>query len=304
MKIKRIAAACLGAAVWGLALAGCSQDQPLKLANEISFSLNGISEIAVSYDEEEITFYESAGDKLTIKEYMTEDRSSYYARTDQSGGRIRISEGGKPLFGGDFLRCIEVYLPASYCENLKVTTTNGDIDISELGISLTELRIDSTAGTVCLGTAEAKTIYLSTTSGRIEAGELKADGIRIATTSGGFFCKKLDGDVAYTTTSGDANIEAAVGGGSYRNDNSGELNVIYTDVTGDLSFYNKNDAVSVTLPAGLEFQFEAVTKNGSVSTSFQECISTEGRTTSGIVGEHPTVTVKVETNNGKIEVKQ
>ena len=79
---------------------------------------------------------------------------------------------------------------------------------------------------------------------------------------------------------------------------------MYTEVTGDLSFYNKNDSIHVTLPADLEFEFEATAKNGSISTTFQENVSIEGRTTSGTVGEHPTVTVKVETNNGNIEVEQ
>lgn len=303
MKIKKIIVACLAAVMGLLDLIGCSNNQSIKLANEITFSLDGISEITISYDEEKVTFYESISNELTIKEYITENKSSYYAKVYQSSNSIKISEGGKPFFKDGFYRYIEVYLPASYYENLTVTTTDGDIDISKFKISLNALRIDSTAGTICLNDVEAQNIYLSTTSGIIKADCLKADIIRIATTSGNFSCKKLDGNVTYTTTSGNANIEAAVGAGNYKTNNSGELNVIYTEVTGDLSFYNKNDTINITLPADLEFEFEATTKNGSISTSFQECISTKGRTTSGTVGENPTVTVKVETNNGNIEVK-
>ena len=71
-----------------------------------------------------------------------------------------------------------------------------------------------------------------------------------------------------------------------------------------MSFYNKNDDIKLTLPTELEFEFEATTKNGSVSTTFQECISIDGKTTRGTVGNNPTVTVKAETNNGNIEVSQ
>lgn len=302
MKIKKLAVYL--AVVGMLTLTGCSHGQSAQMENKITFSLDNISEVTISYDDEKVTFYESVNDELVIKEYMTENKNSYHAKVDQSNDSLKISEGGKPFFKDGFSRYIEVYLPASYHENLTVTTTDGDIDISRPELSLNALRIDSTAGTVRLNTAEAQSLYLSTTSGVLDVNNLNADTIRIATTSGNFFCEKLDGNVTYTTTSGNTDIKSAIGSGTYKANNSGELNVLYTEVTGDLSFYNKNDNIHVTLPADLEFEFKATTKNGSVSTTFQENISIDGRTTSGTVGKHPTVTVKVETNNGNIEVEQ
>lgn len=304
MNFRKQLTACLTAAIALLTLTGCSHSQSSQLMNELTFSLDSISEVTISYDEENVTFYESEDDKLTIREYMTENKSSYYAKVTQRGDSITISEGGKPLFKDGFFRYIEVYLPASYHEKLTVTTTDGDIDISGLEIFLHALRIDSTAGTIRLNTVEAQNVYLSTTSGILDIDSLNADIIRIDTTSGNLSCEKLNGNVTYTTTSGNADIKSAIGSGNYKANNSGELNVIYTEVTGNLSFFNKNDGIYVTLPADLEFEFEAATKNGSISTSFQECISIEGRTTRGTVGGHPTVTIKAETKNGNIEVKQ
>lgn len=303
MKIQKLAAYAAVAA-GALALAGCSRGRTAQLENELVFSLKNISEVTISYDEETVTFYETQDDELVIREYMTENRSRYYARVDQGNDHIRISEGGKPFFKDGFYRYIEICIPASYQEALTVTTTDGDIDLSGLEMSLGGLRIDSTAGAVRLGAVEAKSIYLSTTSGILDADSLCADTIRIATTSGGFSCERLDGKVTCTTTSGSMDIKAAYGSGSYRADNSGELNVVYAGVTGDLSFFNKNDSIHVTLPENLEFEFEATTKNGSVSTNFEESVSMEGRTTRGTVGGNPTVTVRVETNNGDIEVKR
>lgn len=304
MKLKKCLAACLAAAVGLTALAGCSQGQSLKLANEMTFSLDSVLEVAISYDEEEVAFYESKDGALTVREYMTENKSSYHARVEQGGGVIQISEGGKPFFKGGFSRCVEVYLPASYHEALTVSTTDGGIDLSCLEISLNALCIDSTSGRVRLGAAQARTIQLSTTSGILDAGCLDAERIRIDTTSGSFSCEKLNGDVTYTTTSGDADIQSAVGSGSYRANNSGRLNVTYTGVTGGLSFFNKNDSISVTLPADLEFEFEAAAKNGSISTTFQEYIAVEDGVARGTVGGDPAVTVKMETNNGNIEVRK
>jgi len=155
-----------------------------------------------------------------------------------------------------------------------------------------------------LDNAAASNIHLSSTSGTLDLGNIKADQIRLETTSGSVVCTRLNGNVTYTSTSGNADIKSAIGSGSYKASNSGSLNVTYTKVNGDLSFFNKNDSITLTLPENLEFKFQGTTKNGSISTTFQKDVTVNGRTTSGVVGDNPTVTVKVETNNGDIEVTQ
>lgn len=286
------------------AFAGCSNSKSSQMTNELRFSLDGISSLTISYDEEKITFFESDSDELVIKEYMTENKSSYYAKVTERNESIQISEGGKPLFKNGFTRYIEVYLPESYHENLTVKSTNGDLDFSSVSLELSMLRIDNSSGNVILNNAVASDIHLSSTSGTLDLGNIQANQIRLETTSGSINCTELNGNVTYTSTSGNADIKSAVGSGSYKANNSGSLNVIYTEVNGDLSFFNKNDRITLTLPENLEFEFEATTKNGSVSTNFQQDVTVNGRTTSGVVGDNPTVTVKVETNNGNIEVTQ
>lgn len=304
MKMKRkiingmLMAACF------FTLSGCSHSTPAQAANELQFNLNGISDVTISYDEENVTFFQSENDELIIKEYMTENKSRYYADVKQDSGSIHVSEGGKPFLKSNFTRYIEVYLPQEYQANLTVTTTNGNIDMSDLALDLNSLRIDSTAGTVQLDNANASIVHLSSTSGELDLGNITGEQIRLDTTSGKVTCVELNGAVTYTSTSGDIVVKSAVGSGSYRTNNSGNLKVTYMEVTGDLSFFNKNDGIELTLPQDLEFEFEATTKNGSVSTSFQESISIDGRTTCGTVGSTPTVTVKTETNNGNIAVTQ
>lgn len=287
-----------------IGLSGCGGEKSPQMANELQFSMDDISDLTISYDEEKITFFESDSDELFIREYMTANKRSYYAKVDQRNSGIKISEGRKPFLGSGFTRYIEVYLPASYEGNLTVTTTNGDIDLSEMELELSTLRIDTTSGKVDLKDTEAKVIHLSSTKGTLKIGSLKADQIRLETTSGNTVCERLEGDVAYTSTSGDADIKAAVGGGSYKANNSGKLDVTYLKVTDDLYLFNKNDDVHLTLPEDLSFEFQATTKNGSVSTNFQESITGDGRTIKGTVGNQMTVTVEVETKNGNIEVIQ
>lgn len=304
MKIKNQFLFSFIAVLFLLTLTGCTNSKTPEMANELHFSLGEIYDVTISYDEETITFFETDGDELIVKEYMTEDKTSYYADVDKDRDSIHISEGGKPLFKDGFSRYIEVYLPVTYTEALTITTTDGNIDLSNISLQLSMLRIDSTVGTVKLREATASNIHLSTTSGTLELGNITADTIKLDTTSGNITCDELAGNITYTSTSGNADIKSAIGSGSYKAHNSGQLNIVYTEVTGDLSFYNKNDDIKLTLPTELEFEFEATTKNGSVSTTFQECISINGKTTRGTVGNNPTVTVKAETNNGNIEVSQ
>lgn len=291
--------------VWILVmLTGCSGDGTAKLANEISFSLDEISEIAISYDEEEMTFLESESDQLVVKEYMTKNKSKYYAKVKESSGSIHISEGGKPFLKSGFSRYIEVYLPSSYQKGLTVTSTDGKVDLSELSLNLSDLRIDCTSGTMALHEVTAENIYLSSTSGNLKLGTIKADQIRLETTSGTLSCEELEGEVLYASTSGNCEIGSAIGSGEYKAENSGRLDVNYTEVDGDLSLFNKNDDIRLTLPKALEFEFRAVTKNGSVKTSFQEEMTLEENTMKGRIGKNPEVTIEVETKNGKIEVVQ
>ncbi len=304
MKIKKQFVWCMVVTILLLALTGCSHSEIPQMVNELQFSLDGISDVTISYDEESVTFFESDNDELIIKEYMTKNKNSYHANVKQSSNSIHISEGGKPFFKDGFLRYVEVYLPTSYMESLTVTTTDGNIDLCNMDLQLSTLRIDSTSGIVKLNNACASNIHLSSTSGTLKLGSIIADIIKLDTTSGNITCDELIGNVTYTSTSGNADIKSAIGSGSYKANNSGNLNVVYTEVTGDLFLFNKNDSIKLTLPADLEFEFEATTKNGSISTTFPECITIDGRTTRGTIGSNPTVTIKIETNNGNIEVTQ
>ena len=287
-----------------LFIVSCSQSHTEQAANELHFDLREISELTISYDEEPLTFFRSDTGELIIKEYMTESKERYYADVKQGNGSIQISEGGKPFFRGGFSRYVEVYMPEEYHGSLSVTSTDGKIDLSGVDLALASLRIDSTAGTVLLDSADAADIHLSTTSGTLDLGSITGKQIRLETTSGLIACTKLNGAVTYTSTSGDIDVKSAVGSGTYRANNSGKLKVAYSKVTGDLSFFNKNDSIDLTLPPDLAFEFEATTKNGTVTTSFQECTSIEGQTARGTVGDAPAVTVKTETKNGNIQVTQ
>lgn len=234
MKFKNRIMYVMTAVMCLILLPGCGNQNSFQMANELCFSMDGIKELMISYDEEEVTFFKSDSDRLVVREYMTDKKSSYFAKAGQNGDSIKISEGGKPFFRGGFLRYIEIYLPVTFHGCLTVTTADGDIDLADAELDLASLRIDSTAGKIKLKDAEAGTVHLSSTSGTLDIGNLKADQILLENTGGSTVCKRLEGNVTCTSTGGDVEIESAAGSGSYKINNSGKLDVTYSEVTGDL----------------------------------------------------------------------
>lgn len=95
---------------------------------------------------------------------------------------------------------------------------------------------------------------------------------------------------------------------AYQNKNqravNSPFNYTYTDVMGNLSLFNKNDNIDLTIPKDLAFEFEATSKNGAISTTFEGDMKVEERTTRGTVGDNPAVTITTKTNNGDIQVTQ
>lgn len=81
-----------------LALSGCSGSDKLQLANEIRFSLDGISDVTISYDEELVTFFPADSDELMIREYMTKDKGSYHADVSQSSDSTTSARAASRCF--------------------------------------------------------------------------------------------------------------------------------------------------------------------------------------------------------------
>lgn len=268
-----------------LTVSGCASYDGTPYCNERSFPSESLTHITISYDEENICFFPSEDGFLTVKEYMSADKPSYRCKTALNGSSLTLSEGGKPFFRGGFIRRVEIYLPATYRNGLTVTSTSGDLDFTRLPLSLVTLRIDNTSGNTALGKADAETIVIHTTRGTVTA-----DG--------------LAGDVKYTSTHGSLKIERAEGSGNYRTENDGAIDVNYTKINGDLSFYSKNGTIGLTLPEGFCFFFRGRTKNGSITTNFAEYLLTDGGTSNGYVGISPQFTVSAETINGSAYIKK
>lgn len=271
-------------------LSGCSDRSNTSMANELTFDTTSLKEITIAYDDENITVFNGNDSNIIIKEYMNTDKKNYHAKVKEDSTSIHISEGGKPVFKKGFIRYIEIYLPMNYEEALNIGTTNGGIDCSEADINVGGFNINTTSGTIKLKNVNSKTVSLNTTSGSLYADDIISDNINIRNTSGNAVFNKLNGFVDYRGTSADLTVVDAVGSGQYIFDNSGNMQIAYSKVTGDLSLYNKNDNVNLKIPQDFEFDMQTKSKNGKTS-------APQGTSTAK-------VKIKAETVNGDINITQ
>nr|WP_308627022.1 DUF4097 family beta strand repeat-containing protein [uncultured Eisenbergiella sp.] len=288
----------------GILVTGCSGWEEERMVNEMVFDLRGISELAVTYDEDMILFYEGRGEKLVVREYMTENKRRYYADTDMENSRIHISEGKRPFFKAGFTCRVEVWLPASYDRDLTVITTDGEIDMSQLKLNLDTLRAETTSGRIRLEQVEASRLEFASTRGSLDLGRICAGDIKIHTTEGMVKISRLEGKVNYTTTHGSLEVDEAVGSGGYHTSNDGLLQIRYVKADGDLQLYNKNGDIRLTLPPALGFHLEAVSKNGSVAADFGMEEKAEKGWIKGTNGDSPYVKIRLESRNGNLIIKK
>lgn len=271
-------------------LSGCSGGSNTSMTNELTFDTTSLKEITIAYDDENITVFNGNDSNIIIREYMNKDKKSYHAKVKEDSTSIYISEGGKPAFKYGFIRYIEIYLPMNYKATLNMGTTNGEIDCSKADIDVGGFNINTTSGTIKLNNVSSKMVSLNTTSGSLYADNIISDNINIRNTSGNAVFDKLNGFVDYRGTSADLTITDAVGSGKYIFDNSGDMQITYSEVTGDLSLYNKNDNVNLKIPQDFEFDMQIKNKNGKTS-------APQGTSTAKIK-------IKVETVNGDINITQ
>lgn len=285
-------------------MTGCSGRRQMQAANEINFDLRGISSVEIAYDEENITFLEGNGNTLIVREYMTDNRRRYHARTEESDGRIHISEGKRPFLKGGFSCYVEVYLPRSYDKELTVITTRGRIDCTGIDLQLASFKGETTSGELLLSRVKTEAAFLQTTRGTIGLEQLSADICTIRTTSGKIYASCLKGNVDYVTTHGDIQVDAVFGSGSYRAENDGRIQLSFQALDGGLTLYNKNGSIELKLSENQAFSMEAVSKNGSVVSDFDGAEEkADGRLTL-LHGEAPCPEVKMESKNGDLEVKK
>lgn len=178
--------------------------------------------------------------------------------------------------------------------NIRVLGGDGDSDLS------------SSSGNITVEKNEGK-LNAHASSGDITVE--KASGNKdIETTSGKIRLSDCSGYLRASSSSGDIAVSELAGAGDFEA-TSGNITVDFADDVSALSDNISADAssgnVSLRLPAGLSFHFEARTSSGDIRTYFDDSLSfqKDGDYASGSVGGNPVHRIGISTTSGNITVK-
>ena len=300
MKRNFISLVCVGFFLMGM-LSGCAGQKATALVNTLTFNTGDFEALRLDYDADDIHVLESDNDKVIVKEYMNEDKKSYYARTSTQNGELLITEGDRPR-RSSFESYIEICIPRNYTGSLSLHSTSGTIH-SEIALNLSgDFSIDTTSGVIEVSNTKASNIKAASTNGSLSFENIDADEINIQTTNATTSMNQINGAINYQSKGGKLAASGLSGSGSFNASGEGSIDISFADVTSDISAYAKNGTLTVTLPSELAFKFSATTKEGSIDTSFADQLAITDNTATGRVGTSPDITIELETRNGDIKV--
>ncbi|GHU17317.1 hypothetical protein FACS1894163_08070 [Spirochaetia bacterium] len=282
------------------------------LVNTQEIELKNIDDLSVVYTWENVDLFENDTDKLIIKEYMTINKSNYYARITSTGDKIRIEKGKRPFGLGtgilfnSFSARIEVYLPASYTKNISVKTASGNIK-ADGEFSCSEISLESSSGNISVNELTADTVNIKSSSGNIRGETINGNpGIR--TGSGSIVFDNIDGNVSAKSSSGRIELKRVTGGVTAEA-SSGSIRCTVTESAGNISLTAKSGGVTLNLPRNLVFNFSSRTSSGSLSTPFPERLFSpvsDRHTAQGIIGNENisgnNLDINIKTSSGSIKV--
>ncbi|MDR1972617.1 MAG: DUF4097 domain-containing protein [Treponema sp.] len=325
-----------------LAAAGLYGAEELPLVNTETLSLKDIENLSISYGHDEVILRESETGDLVIREYMTRDQDRYHVRVSRTGRTVQIRRGRRPWFlRWNWRARVEIYLPRSFRENLRIVNSSGivsgdadllnyksiDLTVSSGSALFNAISGETVSVHVSSGEADIRELgggsFVSVSSGRMQIGALTGGEHRIKVSSGRLRIKDLEGDSAVEISSGGIAIEKArtamdlhissgnitVGEFSGRGNfemSSGTLTMDIKELTGDPWFRVSSGNISVTLPAALPFNLDALTKSGRVTvheTGGQEPLQVSGNSTVlRPFGPSPERTIYTRTSSGNISI--
>ena len=302
MKRHPISLVCAGLLLMGI-LSGCGGQKAIALVNTLTFDTGAFQSLRLDYDADDIHVLESDHDKVILKEYMNEKQKSYYARTSAQNDEMLITEGNRPG-RSSFESYIEIYIPQDYTDSLSLHTSSGTIN-SEIALNLSgDFSVDTTSGAVEVSNVKASKVTITSTNGSLNFKNINANAINIQTTNAITSMNQANGAISYQAKGGKLTASDLSGSGSFNASGEGSIDIAFTEVTGNISAYSKNGALTMALPHDLAFKFSATTKEGSIATSFGDKLAVTDNTAAGTVGPSPQIFIELETRNGNIKVSR
>ncbi|MDR0560157.1 MAG: DUF4097 domain-containing protein [Prevotellaceae bacterium] len=166
MRKTSVCAVCICFAV----TAYCQKSWETVPVNVQEISLESITEIDVSFNQENISVLQGTTDKIVVKEYRNKDDKKFFAKIINADNKLSIKRGSWlswRLFSIVYSR-IEIYIPATYKNVVNIRTTNGNIACT-LAENAENVLLTTTSGNISLDLPKdiAASFSIKTVSGKL-----------------------------------------------------------------------------------------------------------------------------------------
>lgn len=201
--------------------------------NEVKVNLSGSVSTSSSYTKPELQCYKS-GDTLYIS---VKDHTGIYFGFFNSNMKL------------------DVYVPSSYNNDMKLSSSAGDININ--GFKLTSLKCSLSAGKLTMSNISASTFSYNNSAGNLKADALFTENATLNSSAGSIDISQFTGNVNSTNSAGDTKIQ-------------------YASFNNNIDVHSSAGKIEITLPSNAQFNLDAASSFGNVKCNFP--ITTTGVT--------------------------
>jgi len=233
--------------------------------NVQEIDLKNIDDIIISYRSEKVTLFKNDSDLLIIKEYMSKDDRNYYAKIVNSGNRLSVEAGRRPV-SSLFKARIEVYIPVSD-KNFTIKTSSGSIEGND-EYAASSVNMESSSGSISVNRIIAKTVNFKASSGSIRCREVNGN-TSVHVSSGRIIIGSINGNISAEASSGSIELKLINGSADVKT-SSGSIDCTVTENAGDISITSSSGGVSLKLPINFAFNFSSMTSSGGLHTPFSD----------------------------------
>ncbi len=266
---------------------------------EKSSELGSVDEIEIKSVSEDIIITLVKGDEVKAKlSGRYSKKTTPELKLDKHGDRIKINlEYPKLNFSiGSFTDNgrLEVSIPESYSEVLRINSTSGQIKAE--GLDNSKIEAATISGSILFEKVKTENFEINSTSGRVDIASVEADDIDIRTISGSVICDTVETEkISIKTTSGGSNINDFVGGVSFLSV-SGGIEINANELNEDMDIKTTSGGVRINIPEDSDFEFDYNTLSGSFSSNFEYTKKNSSKMNGSIEGFYGEKEQKIEVN--------
>lgn len=266
-----------------------SEKSNYDINDEKSVSISGITDIDVNVSSTTINIIPSDGTEVKAKLYGNVKSSSAYSKPElecySQGETIYVNVQNKTTIVFGFFSSsmkLDVYVPSSYANNLKLSSSSGSINVKNL--KLNKLQCSASSGDTSIQDITAGNFQCGSSSGSLKANGLTTKTSSLSSSSGSQRITRFTGDLKTSSSSGSIKVE-------------------YVSFDNNIDATASSGSVEIKLPESAAFYLDASASSGSVKSSFPVTVTgkAERNQLKGTVLNDKNK-VRVRTSSGSINI--